>query len=352
VKWRAADIMRIVVYRHPRTQEGSVNCMCKVPNRLFHGESIFNVDALHKAQRQTGKIHAANVSLYNGVDVQPGSVSIEISLETESEHQTDENQVSHALLQPVLAQMFINHTLGIFHNLRAREASMQAFDVYTVLLQDVPDIFEEVECHGINGAHQHIFRETTTASLTRDSFLRHHQVLYRRRLRPAKPSLIPGARPHNGTYFLRCGDDFLCLVNHGNKRGKARVFTYSLIDDGLFFSETSGARLKDCNSKHIVHARGNKSVRCAGTLRICHSPDRGFVLVFDNDSGTYKPRRKALELMDAVLARNFPELETLGLDVTEVQPQETMTWSGPDETTDKSIYAGQWKWRPVRKNHR
>ena len=123
---------------------------------------------------------------------------------------------------------------------------------------------------------------------------------------------------------------FLCLVNHGNKRGKARVFTYSLIDDGLFFSETSGARLKDCNSKHIVHARGNKSVRCAGTLRICHSPDRGFVLVFDNDSGTYQPRRKALELMDAVLARNFPELETLGLDVTEVQPQETMTWSGPD----------------------
>ena len=160
-----------------------MNCLCKVPNRLFHGESIFNVDALHRAQRQTGKIHAANVLLYHGVDVRPGSVSIEISFtkQTESDHRTDEDQVSCALLQPVLAQMFTNHTLGIFHNLTSREASMQAFETYTVLLQDVPDIFEEVECHGINGAHQVIFRETTTASLTRDSFLRLHQVLYRRR---------------------------------------------------------------------------------------------------------------------------------------------------------------------------
>lgn len=69
------------------------------------------------------------------------------------------------------------------------------------------------------------------------------------------------------------------------------------------------------------------------------------MLVFDNESGTYMPGLRSLELMRDVLAKNFPDLETMGLDFMQEQPSETLTWSGPNEV-NRSIYKGKWRWQP------
>lgn len=342
-EWRSAEVLKVAVYRHPCQQ---TRCPGR-GKRIFYGECLFNVDALHMAQRRTGKRHVAEVSLYHGVELCEGCVSVDITVGQweESTGPADGAHECHVPLQPVLAHLNKNTMLGIFHNIRSLEASTHGFITFTVLLQGVPDIFGDVESHGKDGSHKFLFSESWSVSVVRDFFKLHHRFVYSQRLAEMQWSLFPGKRVRSGAYFLRSGDDFLCLLHHGNKHGKARVFTYSLVDRGLFFSETNSTPLKDTNSKHIVHAGANMSVRCAGTLRICRRPDRRFVLVFDNESGTYMPGLRSLELMRDVLAKNFPDLETMGLDFMQEQPSETLTWSGPNEV-NRSIYKGKWRWQP------
>ena len=191
--------------------------------------------------------------------------------------------------------------------------------------------------------------------MARRWFKARHQALHRKPGRTTKLRLFSETRQDHGTSALRSGHDLLCLMKFGINGGKARVFTYSLIDDGLFFSETGCAALEDTNSKHIVHACGNLSVFCAGTLRICRSPDGEYVLVFDNDSGTYMPGEESLELMERTLKHNFASLLTRRLDVRHKElPLEMSDWEGPDEVkgTRTAVYAGQWKWQPVRRHWR
>eukprot|EP00450_Noctiluca_scintillans_P009907 CAMPEP_0194492244 /NCGR_PEP_ID=MMETSP0253-20130528/10869_1 /TAXON_ID=2966 /ORGANISM="Noctiluca scintillans" /LENGTH=530 /DNA_ID=CAMNT_0039333087 /DNA_START=1 /DNA_END=1590 /DNA_ORIENTATION=+ len=362
LKMCGADVLRVVVYQHARKQGCRSSSVCGATQRQFYGESLFNVDSLHETHMCRRKTYAAGVRLYFGIDALPASIDIEFFRRRSYKFEQDDSdsedgQVSRVLVQPVLAHFIHHQALGIVQNMASPTDSrgnvMQPFATFAVILQGVPAIFGEHRCHGTDGAHHGIFAESTAGTVARRWFKARHQALHRKPRRTTKPSLFQGTRQNHGTCALRSGHDLLCLMKFGMDRGKACVFTYSLIDEGLFFSETSCAALKDTNSKHIVHANGNLSVFCAGTLRICRSPDGEYVLVFDNDSGTYMPGEESLELMERTLKHNFASLLTRRLDVRHKElPPEMSDWEGPDEVkgTRTAVYAGQWKWQPVTTN--
>mmetsp|Transcript_44121 Transcript_44121/g.116740 ORF Transcript_44121/g.116740 Transcript_44121/m.116740 type:complete len:483 (-) Transcript_44121:8-1456(-) len=337
--WREHEVLRVVVCRHRKKQERCLSTRRRGIQKIFFGECIFNLAGVHRESLERRQKFTASVKLYSGVEALTSSVSVEILATWPA---IDKNIGADVLVQPVVAQVCVNHTLGFFQHLRS-----VPFETYAVLLQGVAAMFEEYRCNGLDGAHPGLFRDTVAGKACRESAAAQHKILYRCS-RKLKFRFLPAAR----SVCLRSGRDFVHLLHKGKKRGKARVFTYSLVDDGLFFSETGCALLKDVNSKHIVHAHGSTTVRCAGTMRICRTPDREYVLVFDNDSGTYKPDKVGLELMERTLKYNFPRLRIQHLDVRDEElPSEMSNWEGPKEVkgTKGAVYAGQWKWTPPRR---
>lgn len=149
--------------------------------------------------------------------------------------QLDKNIAVDVLVQPVVAEVYKNHTLVFFQHLRS-----VPFETHAVLLQGVAAIFEEYRCNGIDGAHPQLFRDTVSGKACRESAAAQHKILHRCS-RKLKFRFLPTAR----SVCLRSGRDFVHFLHKGKKRGVARVFTYSLVDDGLFFSETGCALLKD-----------------------------------------------------------------------------------------------------------
>merc|ERR1719414_1002222 len=145
---------------------------------------------------------------------------------------------------------------------------------------------------------------------------------------------------------LRTGSDFLHLIGCGWRGDQRRVYTYSITDSGMRFSETGVHLSKDFASKHAVHANG-EDVRCAGTFRVCENLDGAPILVIDNDSGTYRPKSSHLCLAQELLEDNFPGLCILRLSVSDPQPEDSLALHGPCEERGhpRAAYKGQWRWR-------
>jgi hypothetical protein len=108
------------------------------------------------------------------------------------------------------------------------------------------------------------------------------------------------------------GQDFLELVNYGMRDGKPRMFTYVLMPERLYMSETGPGLLIDMSSKHAMHSNASEEVVYSGELHI-HAKffgnEQRHILVLDNNSGTYAPDSRYLPRLRDVFKLNFLNLE-------------------------------------------
>jgi hypothetical protein len=109
------------------------------------------------------------------------------------------------------------------------------------------------------------------------------------------------------------GMEFLRLIDFGMREGRRRKYTYVLMHDKLYMSET-GLAVYDMLSKHAMHASAAEEVVYAGELLVreeeCVNGTPRNILVLDNNSGTYAPNAEHLPFVRDVFAQNF-----FGLDV-------------------------------------
>jgi hypothetical protein len=108
------------------------------------------------------------------------------------------------------------------------------------------------------------------------------------------------------------GQDFLELVNYGVRDGKPRMFTYVLMPERLYMSETGPGVLLDMSSKHAMHANASEEVVYSGELHIRGKHignEQHHILVLDNNSGTYAPDSRYLPKLRDVFKLNFLNLE-------------------------------------------
>eukprot|EP01088_Endostelium_zonatum_P019725 TRINITY_DN6960_c0_g1_i1.p1 TRINITY_DN6960_c0_g1~~TRINITY_DN6960_c0_g1_i1.p1 ORF type:complete len:449 (-),score=97.63 TRINITY_DN6960_c0_g1_i1:40-1386(-) len=152
---------------------------------------------------------------------------------------------------------------------------------------------------------QKIFGDTTQAVLVRNAIIAEHKMLY-------STLQMSSGRLFNGEQFLN-------LINNGIRRGRRRLFTYVLLDQKLYFSETSASFFKDFLSKHSVHSNAREKVRYAGEFFVLDYKDGAdgevkYKLIIDNNSGTYAPVVEDLKLLEQAFRYNFPGINMEALD--------------------------------------
>lgn len=118
---------------------------------------------------------------------------------------------------------------------------------------------------------------------------------------------VYGSRPEILT--LDTGEKLIAfLENVPGLENSKKHFTYVLLPKGIFrFSRTDESFLLDAYSKHAVHTDAAEEVVYAGEFYVQTLEDKK-VLVIDNNSGTYRPHRRGLENLKALLEKNFPGL--------------------------------------------
>lgn len=117
-------------------------------------------------------------------------------------------------------------------------------------------------------------------------------------------------------------EQFLRMTSFGTQ---GRVFTYVITLDGeMRFTETGEEFVVELLSKHSMHADGAKEIAfsgeffvrltegCEGQLEVGEGDDladepqdenpKHYELVIDNDSGTYRPRKELLPILEEFLA--------------------------------------------------
>jgi hypothetical protein len=217
----------------------------------------------------------------------------------------------------------------------------------------IKEMFEDhIQCN-YDATHAHVFADTEIAKALRGILklgnttvhgiggqVKHSPII----IQPVHYllGLLSGLTQIQESTRLHTGKDFLNFIGFGLRNGYPVVFTYALVDEGLFFSETGRGIRKDLMSKHIIHARGRPAVRYSGTFRVCLANNRP-ILVVDNDSGTYRPNADDGPRLKAVFESCFPGLSVLVLNVLEEQPKHTLSWLGPGEIQGE----GTWVWKPM-----
>ena len=110
-------------------------------------------------------------------------------------------------------------------------------------------------------------------------------------------------------------EKFLRMTSFGTQ---GRVFTYVITLDGeMRFTETGEEFVIEMLSKHSMHADGAKEISFSGEffVRLMEEGERDdlagepqdedpkhYELVIDNDSGTYRPRKELLPILEEFLA--------------------------------------------------
>ena len=113
---------------------------------------------------------------------------------------------------------------------------------------------------------------------------------------------------------IHSGEELLKLINYGRtKEGKIILFTYVIVNNYLRFSPT-GKLLKNMFSKHTIHSNCSPDVTYAGEFHVQKKEDK-YILVIDNNSGTYKPNPEDLPLVKQLIIKNFPGVD---LDIVAV----------------------------------
>mmetsp|Transcript_48074 Transcript_48074/g.88573 ORF Transcript_48074/g.88573 Transcript_48074/m.88573 type:complete len:482 (-) Transcript_48074:150-1595(-) len=260
---------------------------------------------------------------------------IEVSIQCAGVTDMDEaREIQQLVVAP--AKMYRNRTAGIVNLLEG--GSLAMFKTYIVALHGVAAAFQDEYCCDYDKEHEVVFSKTAQGLALRTSFTAQHASLFR------ESSIYPGH--HVEMFTMLNSGDFLRMIKGGLRDGNRRVYTYVILDEGWFFSETGIQVGKDTLSKHVVLANAAAKVRFAGTFRLCMDSDDAPVLVFDNDSGTYRPNGTTIPIVEHVLGSNLPGLGVKGLNVLQPQPEDTLTYRGPHEKKGEPnvVYNGNWVW--------
>lgn len=212
-----------------------------------------------------------------------------------------------------------------------------SFNTYEVTMAGVQDHFGKEWSANYDHHHARLFANTFEGMALRGIIEKEHAMFYR-----------VSSGHHTEFFWLTTGAHFLELLGWGAVGWRQRVYTYVLLDAGLFFSETGTSMSQDVVSKHAVHANAAPRVRCAGTFRVVvDAADESPVLVVDNDSGTYRPSGEILAKLQDFLSRQLVGLRVLALDAQAPQPDDTLALLGPDETSEgaEAVYQGRWRWQ-------
>mmetsp|Transcript_10246 Transcript_10246/g.20561 ORF Transcript_10246/g.20561 Transcript_10246/m.20561 type:complete len:368 (-) Transcript_10246:82-1185(-) len=286
-------------------------------------------------QRQGG--FSGELVVYRSGTLAHGTLEVEISCSDLPDLPGGE-----ALLQVIPAKTYRNVVAGTVHSLHEGD-TLSDFRTYHVALQKVAEIFGDVCQKNYDEEHAKIFADDMKGGLIRTTIHAEHAALYRDGIRPG---WLRPEGPRTSKVRLRTGPDFLQLIDGGIRGERRHVYTYAVIDSGMYFSETGAVCSKDACSKHAVHANGEAAVRYSGTFRICEDAEAA-VMVVDNDSGTYRPNGDQVDLLRQLLETNLPGLRVRGLSVLEPQPEDTKDWRGPNEVKgdDACVYPGTWVWQ-------
>ncbi|KAF9932039.1 hypothetical protein FBU30_009103 [Linnemannia zychae] len=188
------------------------------------------------------------------------------------------------------------------------------FYTYRLRLYHLADIFgtDPQFYQGWNRSYeasQRIFADTLDGLNIRNALHSQHAMLYR----------------HGGTTVYGAIGTALELADllHGDRLRKnphedlrAVVFTYSIIPKGMYFSETGTAFFQDFMSKHAMHANRATEVIFAGEFRLFKGENHnsGWMLLIDNNSGTYAPKKDELHKVQQLFQLNFPDLIVRAVD--------------------------------------
>jgi len=250
------------------------------------------------------------------------------------------------LVEATPAKAHRNFAMGCLHSM-GEGGAYSGFVTYEVGLQRTAEVFGDFWNAGADGIHPDTFAEDARGCLVRSALSAAHRNLYR------DDNTWQAMHGRTSTMFLGSGADFLEMIEYGVRDDRRRVYTYSIVDAGFFFSETGAALTKDSASKHIIHADAAMRVRYAGTFRVCQrrsSPGvvapPAHVLVIDNDSGTYVPKPEHQPALTRLLQLNFPGLDVLTMSVLEPQPEWSRELVGPNEQKGDcdAVYCGTWSW--------
>ncbi|KAL7753275.1 hypothetical protein RI367_001050 [Sorochytrium milnesiophthora] len=175
------------------------------------------------------------------------------------------------------------------------------FATYQIQLHGVEQAFNyEEQHHSLTyPVIQRIFGTGVDSQALRAGIHAEHAILYRHSAATSKYGV------------LRSAQDLLRLLENGQRQGKQVLYSYAITSGGWYFSETGSAKIKDFISKHTIHANARKQVYYAGEfhLRPARAENDGYVLVVDNNSGTYAPSAGSLPLLRRLMERNFAGLQ-------------------------------------------
>lgn len=213
------------------------------------------------------------------------------------------------------------------------------FRTYELNMDGQEESFGDIWQDNYDAEHAKMFADNAEGEGIRAGIRTEHEILYRSSCIGTKTGVLDNSA------------DFLKLLNYGRRDGRLRVFTYAMMDDGWYFSETGAAMVADFMSKHAVHANARGKVRFSGTMRIIQNPKtKEYALVPDNDSGTYRPKEEQLVCLQKCINANFPNLKVMPLSCLKPQPEEMKSWWGPQEVSEKHggtadcVYPGKWVW--------
>jgi len=196
-----------------------------------------------------------------------------------------------------LTYKYHNHKItGLARTVSSGEKN-RGYATYQISLHHVPDIFSNQKNHW-NEAYDSA-KKIFNSSVIKGTIITQHNHLY---------SEISVSK----TGSISSGEEFLQFLKYGYKGGKPRFFTYAIMEDTWFFSETGAAFFVDFTSKHAMHACCQDDVYYAGEFVIVPSgapSEKKYKLSIDNNSGTYAPKQDRLEMLKRLLELNFPNLE-------------------------------------------
>jgi len=168
----------------------------------------------------------------------------------------------------------------------------RCYNTYKIWIHYVPLIFGETKQHwNVNyDAAQKIFGN----AVIKNTIQMQHSNLYSN---------------HSKAGVIYNGEDFLNLLHYGILGGCPRFFTYALMDNAMFFSETGADFFSDFTSKHAMHSNVSEEVRYAGEFHFRKNEADKYRLVIDNNSGTFGPNPDDLDKLKRVMEYNLPGLE-------------------------------------------
>lgn len=195
----------------------------------------------------------------------------------------------------------------------AQESTFHSFRTYVLFLKGITKIFGGKR-QGWNknyAAAKKIFGRGPQAAVIRGAIHLQHAELYRHGFLKTEEGVLTTGN---------AGSQFLRLIDFGLRDGRRRFYTYVILPDRMRFCESGAQMFKDFMSKHAMHADAARDVVYSGEFTVVDKGQgNGYLLVIDNNSGTYAPSKDDLPLLQQLMQFNFPDIEIKAVDFNDPQ---------------------------------